>query len=179
MKCRKTSCIYHTGNHMYGCNYMFVTGISKLGQMPQGEQYKVEDCKFYSNGKKRSARKMQIIRMDEPEEIVKETATVDGKILEELVELDLCDADIAHVLNVSQKTVVRLRRKKGLIRSMSKSGGIRRINWDDVDTMLADGFSDIAVAMYVSVSLEVIQRYKVIKAMRGTKGVTEENAEEV
>lgn len=147
--------------------------------MPAGEQYKVENCKFYSNGVKRTARKTQVISLEEPEQIIKESATVDGKLVEELVGFDLCDADIAFMLGVSPRTIVRIRRKKGLIRTMSKSGGIRRINWGEVDSMISEGFSDIAVAMYVRVPLEVIQRYKDIKAMHEAKGVKEENAEEV
>ena len=55
-----------------------------------------------------------------------------------------------------------------MLRTMSKGGGIRRVNWEEVDSMFGEGYSDIAVAMYVKVPLEVIQRYKVLKEKNKT-----------
>ena len=53
---------------------------------------------------------------------------------------------------------------------MSKGGSIRRINWDEVDSMLHEGYSDIAIAMTVKVPLEVILRYKDLIAKKKAEG---------
>ena len=60
---------------------------------------------------------------------------------------------------------------------MAKSGSIRRINWEEVDSMLSEGYSDIAVALFVKVPLEVIQRYKNLTAQRKAEGGDEDGIE--
>lgn len=172
MPCTRRSCCYHTaGNSPNGCNYIFVTGTSKLSQMPPNVTYSIDDCPFYKNGNKRSATKGSQIATVNPIEVVRQAATLNEKDIEELYDLNLCDADIALILNVSPEAIAKYRRQKGLIRSMSKSGGIRRINWEEVNAMLKEGYSDIAVAMFVSVPLEVVQKYKVMIAKKNSEGV--------
>ena len=175
--CKRKSCIYHAGNKIHGCNYIFITGQSKLGQMKKGETYTIENCKFYENGKKRSATKQVVLDASSPDEVLRQANTVDGELVTQYYSADLCDADIAMLLNVSQRAIVKIRRQKGLLRSMSKGGSIRRINWDEVDSMLEEGYSDIAVALYIKVPLEVIQRYKNLTAKKKSEGGIEHGDE--
>ena len=175
--CKRKSCIYHTANKIHGCNYLFVTGQSKLGQMAKGETYSIENCKFYESGKKRSASKQILIGDATPDEVSRQANSIDGELVTKLYSYDLCDADIAMLLNVSQRAIVKIRRQKGLLRSMSKGGSIRRINWDEVDSMLEEGYSDIAVALYIKVPLEVIQRYKNLTAKKKSEGGIEHGNE--
>lgn len=175
--CKRKSCIYHAGNKIHGCNYIFITGQSKLGQMKKGEDYTIENCKFYENGKKRSATKQVVLDANSPDEVLKQANTVDGELVTQYYSADLCDADIAMLLNVSQRAIVKIRRQKGLLRPMAKSGSIRRINWEEVDSMLSEGYSDIAVALFVKVPLEVIQRYKNLTAQRKAEGGDENGIE--
>lgn len=176
MPCTRRSCCYHTaGNSPNGCNYIFVTGTSKLSQMPPNVTYSIDDCPFYKSGNKRSATKGSQIASANSIEIVRQAATLKEKDVEELYDLDLCDADIAIILNVFPEAIAKYRRQKGLIRSMSKCGGIRRINWDEVDAMIREGYSDIAVAMFISVPLEVIQKYKFMLEKKKSGGGKDES----
>lgn len=178
MPCTRKSCCYHTEvNKTHGCNYIFVTGLSKLGQMPIGEKYSIENCPFYKKGKRLSATKNSAVPTPESKDIAIEAFELDRVAAEELYNCNLCDYDIAMLLGVSPFTIAKWRRQKGLIRSMSKSGGIRRVNWGEVDSMLAEGYSDIAVSIIVKLPLEVIQRYKILvekrKAERGLVSIDE------
>lgn len=175
MPCTRTSCCYHAEpNKPYGCNYMSVTGTSKLAQMPPNVTYSVEDCPFYKNGKRRTAPKGEIVMGVNPLEVIRQVSTLDEDEVKQLYDLNLCDSDIALLLNVLPQAIAKFRREKGLIRSMSKSGGIRRINWEEVNKMIADGYSDIAVSMFVSVPLEVIQIYKVMCEKKKAEGGQDE-----
>lgn len=177
--CKRKSCIYHTSNKINGCNYIFVTGQSKLSQLEPGEVYNVENCKFYASGKKRSATKQAFVSPN-PDDLIKQVLSVDGSLVEKFYEHDLCDADIAMLLGVSQKAIVKIRRQKGLLRSMSKGGSIRRIDWEGVNAMFTEGYSDIAVAMFYNVPLEVIQRYKIYASkMKAEGGIESGNADKV
>lgn len=175
--CKRKNCIYHVSTKIYGCNYCFVTGLSKLGQIPKGEKYSIENCQFYESGKKRSAMKPIVLDATAPDEVLKQTNDIDRELVTKLYNYDLCDADIAMLLEVSPRAVVKVRRQKGMLRTMSKGGGIRRVNWEEVDSMLGEGYSDIAVAMYVKVPLEVIQRYKVLMEKKKAEGGANNNGE--
>lgn len=175
--CKRKNCIYHVSTKIYGCNYCFVTGLSKLGQIPKGEKYSIENCQFYESGKKRSAMKPIVLDATAPDEVLKQTNDIDRELVTKLYNYDLCDADIAMLLEVSPRAVVKVRRQKGMLRTMSKGGGIRRVNWEEVDSMLIEGYSDIAVAMYVKVPLEVIQRYKVLMEKKKAEGGANNNVE--
>ena len=168
--CKRKSCIYHAGNKIHGCNYIFITGNSKLGQIPHGEKYDIEKCQFYESGRKRSASMYSAIASPTPEELMREANSVDINKLKELYEADLCDSDIALLLGVSQRTIAKIRRQKGFVRTMSKGGSIRKIDWEGVDTMFSEGYSDIAISMFFNVPLEVIQKYKIIKARKDAEG---------
>ena len=168
--CKRKSCIYHTGNKIHGCNYIFITGNSKLGQIPQGEKYDIEKCQFYESGRKRSASMYSAIASPTPEELMREANSVDVNKLKELYDADLCDSDIALLLGVSQRAIAKIRRQKGFVRTMQKGGSIRKIDWEGVDTMFSEGYSDIAISMFFNVPLEVIQKYKIIKARKEAEG---------
>ena len=169
-ECKRKSCIYYVKNKLHGCNYLFVTGQSKLAQTPKGEKYSVENCKFYESGRARTATKSIVLDYTSPDEVLRQVSTIDGKLVEKLYNYDLCDADIAMLLRVSSKAISKIRRQKGLKRSMSKGGSIRRIDWEEVKKMFNDGYSDIAIAMYIKVPLEVIQRYKDLVARNMMEG---------
>ena len=178
MACTRRSCCYHTEvNKTHGCNYIFVTGLSKLGQMPPGEEYTIENCPFYKKGQRLSALKNSAFPKTDSVEIAREVFELDRVTAEELYYFNLCDYDIAMLLNVSPFTIAKWRKQKGLVRSMSKSGSIRRINWAEIDSMFSEGYSDIAVSMIVKLPLEVIQRYKILvekrKAERGLVNIDE------
>lgn len=168
--CKKKNCIYYVNNKFYGCNYYFVTGQSKLSQIPKGEKYDIENCQFFDSGKKRSATKAIVLDSAEHDEVIKQVFEIDRQAVAELFNQDLCDADIAMLLETSQMAVVKVRRQKGMLRTLSKGGSIRRINWDEVDSMLHEGYSDIAIAMTVKVPLEVILRYKDLIAKKKAEG---------
>ena len=170
MECKRKSCIYHTCNKIFGCNYYFVTGQSKLSQIPKGEKYDIEKCQFYDSGKRRSATKSIVIDSPSHDSVEEDVFSVDRNAVTDLFNFDLCDADIAMLLEVTPRAIVKVRRQKGMLRTMAKNGSIRRINWEEVDSMLGEGYSDIAIAMYIKVPLEVIQRYKNLIAKKKAEG---------
>lgn len=54
-RCKKKSCIYHTGEHKeYGCNYAGVTGHTRIAQLPE-ELQDPAVCPLYKRGKRRRA----------------------------------------------------------------------------------------------------------------------------
>lgn len=175
MPCDRISCRYHAdATKPYRCNYMAVTGVSKLGQMPPNQTYSVENCPFYKSGKRQAAPKGEAVIGANPFEISRQLDTLKHEDVEQLYNLNLSDADIAVLLDVLPQTIEKFRRLKGLVRAATMSGRIRRINWDEVDTMINEGYSDIAVSMFVSVPLEVIQKYKLMLAKKKVEGGQDE-----
>ena len=171
MPCTRIFCRYHAEpTKPYKCNYMAVTGVTKLGQMPPNTKYSVEDCPFYKSGKRQSAPKGEALTGVNPLEVLRQIETLKSEDVEQLYNLNLADSDIARMLNVLPQAIEKFRRMKGLIRDAAMSGRIRKINWDEVNTMIKDGYSDIAVSMYVSVPLEVIQKYKLMLEKKKSEG---------
>ena len=173
--CKRKSCCYHTGGKLtHGCNYIFVTGVSKTSQMPYGEKYTIENCPFYKKGKRRSASRASPVANPNTVEVIRETMRMDKGLADKLFNDGLCDSDIAMFLNVSVQAIAKWRRQYGYKRKNSDSGHLRRVKWDDVDAMLNEGYSDTAVASYVYTTVDVIQMYKDLMWKDG-KGRNETN----
>ena len=122
----------------FGCNYYFVTGETKTGNMPYGEKYKVDTCQYYQCGVRvRAARESPLAT---PNNLVVLTGLRtlrknDDKVYE-MYESGMNDIDIGKAFGVSASTIARWRKRKGLRAKKQKS-----INWDGVEKTIRQGYS--------------------------------------
>lgn len=64
-RCNKLDCQYHTevskdGSFIHGCNYMMITGHSRIAQLPE-DQRDPAVCPLYEKGKRRHPSKKMIV----------------------------------------------------------------------------------------------------------------------
>ena len=173
--CNRKDCCYHTEHAQnYGCNYMFVNGFSKHSQMPYGETYTVENCPFYEKGRRKKPNLETPLPNGSSIDVIKDSRTINSDTAEMLMDMKLSDYDIAMFLRVTQAAFAKWRRNKGYYLQRGKK--YPRINWGEVDAMLKDGYSDVAVAVYNNTTENVISYYKEFKK---NGGKTEHAASEV
>ena len=155
--CKRTECIFHMPpSAEHGCNYIFVTGDSKLGSMPYGQKYTVDTCPYYQSGFRVKATKEspcptpQNVRVREG---LKTLRARDDDAMR-MYDSGLNDIDIAKAFGVSVGTIARWRMRKGLKSKKKKS-----VDWEGVEKSLKDGFSRNAVAKLFDVEITAVEIY--------------------
>ena len=166
--CKHKDCRYYNEKpaHNFSCNYALITGKTKLSQLKSGEKYDVNNCQFYSTGRK--VRPSEVYPLID---IVSEEIQREANILSRepnavtLYDLPMDDKDLARVYGVSYQSVAHWRKIKGL-------GHLQNavpINWEEIDSLLEEGYSDIATAKLTGTKAVVVQEYRKTKSKEGDK----------
>lgn len=174
MPCTKTDCKYRGSNKFENgsCNYLFITGTSKLAQIPKGQKYDVRKCQFYEPGRKINPPKVN------PTVTPNTTTTKNGVARIEqfdnavdFYDANLSDTDMAMVFGVSIQAVSAWRHKHSLLMKKEK---LSHIDWNDVDQMIDEGYSIVAIARFHNTKEFVINQYIELKT-KGIRNVLQEN----
>ena len=159
MPCTKVDCIYRNENRELGnCNYHSITGQTKLGQLKRKENYDVENCQFYKQGRKLKPAISQPFVRSNPIEVVKAAQKIDSMKALELYDLRLSDEDMAMFLDTIPNAIAKWRMARGLLRPQ----GIpqKEIEWCDITEKINEGYTDEALAEYFKLDVRVIQIYR-------------------
>jgi len=176
MACEKRDCMYFFSGHGGGsCNYMTLTGQTKLGQIPRGQKYSVENCQFYEKGKQRRYIVDPPMSKANPVEIVTACMKIDSTLAMKLYDLNLCDDDMAMFLNSLPRAVSRWRKQHGLIRP--RNVVIKRISWGLIDEMIEKGLSDEEIVKKINYEYLTTNVLKVYRLF--TEGKLETNIDDV
>lgn len=170
MPCMKKNCMYHTDSTFYGCNYFGVTGMTKLGSMPIGEKYTIENCPFYKRGRRqRASLDPPIAGRREFGEIERSAMAIDSEVAFFLYDEKLCDNDIAMLIGTYSQAVAKWRKRHGIVRS-SNSQPIK-VNWDNISGLIKDNRTDAEISERVNIKPEIISMYR--ETLK-TKGIHED-----
>lgn len=157
--CKHKDCRYYNEKtaNTFSCNYALYEGKTKLSQLKPGEKYDVSNCQFYSSG-----RKVRSSEVFPPTEVVSEKILREVKILSHapnavtLYDLPITDRDMAKIYGVSHQGVAHWRKVKGLGRLKEANP----INWKEIDSLISEGYSDIAIAKLAGTNVIVVQEYR-------------------
>lgn len=156
MACKKTDCVYYTSSDWYKCNYLTITGMSKLAQIPKGEKYDVDRCQFYKRGRKqRAAIDPPIVRNDQVD-YSKEASTIDSEVAFQLYDEKLTDSDIGRLLNIHPNAVAKWRKRNGL--TQVPEAETRDLK--GVTKLIQQGYSPTAISKLMSFSRKTIELCK-------------------
>ena len=161
--CTKRDCIYYNTDiyQRYGCMYAEKENKSKLSQIPPGETYSVENCQFYTPGRKRRSAEIH-----PPSEKVDSHITSGARKLAKepnalvFYDMQLNDKDIAHIYEVPSQAVAYWRKIQGL----GSGHESKRLNWREIHKMMKEGYSDIAIAKLTNTKSIVIAEYRKTEA---------------
>lgn len=163
--CQRRDCVYANVDpfKLYGCSYAQMENKSKLSQIPPGEKYSIENCPFYKQGQ---GHKKRSVEAHPPTDKV-DPAVLRGaqKLSREentlmFYEMKLCDKDIAKIYDVPAQSVAHWRKVSGI----GSGHETKRLNWREINNMMKDGYSDVAIARIVHTQASVITEYRKTEA---------------
>ena len=163
--CKKVDCIYHTPNYMvHECNYCFITGSTKIGGMPYGETYSVDNCPYYQCGVRIKASKESPLAT--PDNIIVKTGLKtlrenEDKVMQ-MYNSGMNDVDIAKTFGVSVNTIARWRKKHCLKPMKHKSA-----DWDGIVDALKQGYSHTAISVLFNIDKSAVEIYSERKKLNG------------
>lgn len=155
--CKKVDCIYRMPvSATHGCNYMFVTGESKLGNMPKGEKYKVDTCPYYQCGVRVRATKESPLATPNNVRVRTGIRTLKAREADAIAmyESGMNDIDIAKAFGVSRITIASWRKKRFLTAQRKKS-----IDWESIEKALKNGDSIENIASAFDVEKVAVEIY--------------------
>lgn len=159
MPCMKLDCAYRNLKDTSGfCNYMQITGNTKLGQLKRGEKYDVDTCQFYKKGRKQKAAIDPPFAKANDISIVKETQKIDSDKAFELYDLHLGDEDMAMFLDTIPTAVALWRQRRGLLRPPAVNEKV--IEWVDISRMMNLGYTDGSLSEYFKLDIRIIKLYR-------------------
>lgn len=172
MRCERADCIYYSVESKNKvkprCNYIFVTGVSKLSQIPEGEKYDISKCQFYEKKTRKAYNRITKPSVTPNGETTRKGVarieTIENAI--DYYEANLSDTDMSILFGTTIQAVSAWRNKHGYT---MKKCALSHIDWHDVKTMVDEGYSITAIAKYHNTQDFVIRRYIENKS-RGVSG---------
>ena len=162
MRCERADCMYYSVESKNKvkprCNYIFVTGVSKLSQMPKGEKYDISNCPFYEMKTRKSYNRITKPSVTPNGEMTKKGVarieSIENAI--DFYEANLSDTDMSILFGTTIQAVSAWRNKHGYT---MKKCTLSHIDWSDVKTMVEEGYSITAIAKFHNTQEFVISRF--------------------
>lgn len=150
-RCRRPDCAFRARDvgHVYGCNYFFLTGKSRIAQHPEGQRAPAQ-CKLYI---KRGSEKV-VVENRRPNEPVWTTLALS------MYKQGETDEQIASVLGLKAWQIAHWRKKNNLSRVRGGYGRPRSFDEQKAAELHKQGKTDSEIAAAVNVSRQTISSWR-------------------